>query len=114
MNTKLYYVENWLELAKKANWSVTKLAKLCDVSSRTLERYFFKTNGKTPKAWLSEQRQHKAMEFLRDGTPVKQTAAVLNYKYANHLSRDFKRYWGYCPTKTNSSGLDTKKLRVLV
>lgn len=113
VNTKLNHVQDWLELAHNANWSVGKLAKSCGVSVRTLEGHFLRTNGKTPKVWLSEQRQRIAMELLRNGASVKQTAARLNYKYANHFSREFKNHWGHCPTQINLSNSETK-LRVLV
>ncbi|MGD0207344.1 MAG: helix-turn-helix transcriptional regulator [Verrucomicrobiota bacterium] len=98
MNTRLNYVEDWLLLARKANWSVTKLADLCNVSVRTMERHFLKTTGKTPKVWLAEQRLKRARELLSEGSSVKETAFQLGYKYPHHFSRGFKGYWGYCPT----------------
>lgn len=113
MNSKLNQTQDWLEVAIKANWSVAKVAKLCGVSVRSLELYFLKTKGKTPRTWLSEQRQIKGIELLRKGTSVKETAADLNYKYAQHFSRDFKRMLGYCPTQINRSKT-TVPFRILV
>jgi transcriptional regulator GlxA family with amidase domain len=46
MNTKLNHVQDWLKLAKQANWSVSKLAKLCQVSTNTLRRHFLASMGK--------------------------------------------------------------------
>lgn len=97
MNTRLNYVHNWLELAQEANWSAAGLAKMCDVSVRTLERYFLKNMSQTPKAWLAEQRQHRAVELLRKGSSVKETAASLGYKQATNFTRKFKNHWGSCP-----------------
>jgi transcriptional regulator GlxA family with amidase domain len=100
MNTKLRlkHIQNWPELAREAKWSVSALAKKCGVSVRTLERFYLKEIGKCPKAWLSEQRQRRAIELLRGGSSVKETAAYLGYKHATHFSREFKEHRGHSPT----------------
>jgi AraC-like DNA-binding protein len=103
MNTKLNHIQNWPELARVANWCANTLAKNCSVSLRTLERYFLKEMGKCPKAWLSEQRQQRAIKLLQDGSSVKETAGRLDYKHPHHLSRDFKEHWGNCPTNKTIS-----------
>jgi len=99
MNTKLNTIQNWPERANHANWSVSGLSKLCGVSRRTLERYFLKHIGKSPKAWLAEQRQQQAIELLQEGNTVKETANCLQYKHPSHLTNGFKKYWGHCPTE---------------
>ena len=97
MNTKLHYIENWLELAQRANWSVANVAELCVVSIKTLERYFIREKGKTPKAWLAEQRQYQALELLRNGFSVKETAMQMGYSHATQFSREFHKFWGSSP-----------------
>lgn len=99
MNTKLKHVQNLPELARQANWSAAQLAKMCGVSRRTLARSFKKQFAKSPKIWITEQRQKQAVKLLRDGFCVKETAAELGYNCAHNFSRDFKKHWGYCPTK---------------
>jgi AraC-like DNA-binding protein len=103
MNTRLNQKPNWPELARQANGSVAKLAKLCGVSVRTLERYFLKNMGKKPKTWLVEQRQKQAIQLLRNGASVKVTASLLGYRFAHHFSREFRNYWGCCPTTQRAS-----------
>jgi len=98
MNSKLNYIQNWPELAKQANWSASKLAKICGVSMSTLERYFLKRMGKSPKGWLSGQRQQQAAAILQEGVTVKETAYYLGYKHPSHLTNEFKKHWGNCPT----------------
>jgi AraC-like DNA-binding protein len=93
MNTKLKYTQNWVEVAREANWS----AKRCNVSVRTLERYFLKQKGKTPKAWLAETRRQLAVELLRKGTSVKETASLAGYRHASTFAREFKKSTGQCP-----------------
>jgi len=99
MNTQLNYINNWPERAKDANWSASTLAKKCDVSLRTLQRYFLSSMNKSPREWLVEQRQIQASELLRQGLSVKQVASKLGFRYPHHLSREFKKYWGHCPVK---------------
>jgi transcriptional regulator GlxA family with amidase domain len=99
MNTRLHYIQNWPELAQEANWSAAVLAKKCGVSVRTLERHFLKQFSKTPKAWLAEQRQRKAVELLHDNSSVKETAMCLGYKHATNFTRKFKDHWGGCPVQ---------------
>jgi transcriptional regulator GlxA family with amidase domain len=98
MNTKLNHLQNWPELAQKTKWSVTALAKLCGVSVRTLERHFLIEIGKTPKAWLIDQRQKQAGELLFDGKTIKEISGQLGYKHATNFSRKFKNDWGVCPS----------------
>jgi transcriptional regulator GlxA family with amidase domain len=104
MNTKVNHIQNWPELALQAKWSASALAKKCNVSLRTLERHFVKHMGKSPKKWLSEQRQLRAVELLQDGNSVKETAGYLGYKHATHFSREFKDHWAYLPTQAKGFG----------
>jgi AraC-like DNA-binding protein len=52
-----------------------------------------------------------ANQLLREGASVKETAAKIGYKYPNHFSRQFKKYWGHSPMQTARFGTT---LRVLV
>lgn len=98
MNTRLKHIENWEELAQEANWSVDRLAKQNGVSVRALERYFKGYMGKSPKKWLNDCRQQRAIKLLRAGYSVKEAAVLLNYKHPSHLTNEFKKHWGHCPT----------------
>jgi len=113
MNSKLHHIQNWEELAQQAQWSVFKLAKLCGVSTKTLERHFICCFGETPKAWLSQKRQHLAITLLRSGKTVKETANILDYKRPEHFSKDFKKYMGDYPTHIDFSSHKLPNCRVL-
>jgi transcriptional regulator GlxA family with amidase domain len=99
MNTRLNHIQNWPELARKANWSAAVLAKKCDVSVRTLHRHFLKQMGKNTKAWLAEQRQGHALELLCHGSSIKATASCLGYKHPTNFTRNYKHQWGICPSQ---------------
>lgn len=96
-NTRLQRIQNWLELAELAKWSVTALAKLCGVSVRTLQRHFLEMMHKSPQAWFTEQRQKRAIESLNAGRLVKEAAAEIGYQHPQHFSREFKKQWGHSP-----------------
>jgi len=96
---QLLQIQNWPERARAAKWCASTLAKHCGVSLRTLERHFLKEMGKHPKAWLSEQRQQQALELVRDGSSIKETAGLLDYKHSTHFSRAYKGQWGCSPTE---------------
>ena len=98
MSRRLQHIQNWPELARQANWSVAALAKSCGISKDTLRRHFLQHFGKSPGAWLAEQRQNEAIRLLRDGSSIKETAACLGYKQQTNFTRKFKEFWGTPPS----------------
>ena len=104
MYTHLHQITNWPKLAEEAKWHTGKLVKECKVSLRTLERFFLKKFGKTPKRWLTEQRQIWAAKRLQDGLWPKEAAADAGYVKHTQFSREFKGYWGFTPSEYVSGG----------
>jgi AraC-like DNA-binding protein len=90
LNIHSYNNQDWLAIAKKANWSVVGIATNTGISVRTLERHFLKTLGKTPRKWLTEQRLQQANELIIEGASVKQAAYSLGYRHATNLTRILK------------------------
>ena|SRR5215469_7549124 len=103
MKIRLRNIENWDELADQAKWSVARLAKQCGVSPRTIERYFLEHKRKSPKVWLNEKRQQNAVELLRKGYSVKETADRLRYRWESTFSREFTKYWGFSPVRAKDA-----------
>lgn len=98
MNSRLRYIENWEELAKRANWSVTRLAQLSGVSRKTLLKYFTTEKGMHPKKWLADRRQSIGLHLLRNGYSVKEVATAVGYKNPSSFSREFKNQRGVYPS----------------
>jgi len=111
MNQPLRLILDWHERARQASWSAAALAKLCGVSGDALRRYFLIQYGRTPKDWLAEQRQQRAIELLHDGSSIKETAASLGYKQQTNFTRKFKKYWGTCPSLPPSGNTASIQLR---
>jgi AraC-like DNA-binding protein len=97
MNSRLDRIKDWPALAKVARYSVTAIARHCDVSPRQLERYFHIRMEKSPHHWLHELRMKRAIELICDGTPFKQIAQELCYKDTAYFAHDFKVYAGVTP-----------------
>jgi len=111
MNTKLNHIQDWAGAAKQSNWSVTKLADCCGVSSRTLERHFLKWTGKTAKQWLIEQRHTEAAKLIRQGLSVKEVAQQSGYRHASSFSREFNRYIRNYTAATITSSFNSPEQR---
>ena len=99
MNTKLKHVQDWPERARQAKWSASALVKLSGVCVRTLHRYFLKKMGVNTKIWLAEQRQRHGLKLMTKTSSIKLVAGQLGYKCPETFSREFKRYWGKCPSE---------------
>ena len=82
----------------KAGYRPGDLAKLCQISLRTLERHFQKNYGVTVSQWMRELRLGKAYETLGQGKSVKETAYDHGYKQVSHFSREFKNHFGVSPS----------------
>jgi transcriptional regulator GlxA family with amidase domain len=112
MNSRLHQIQNWAELARQANWSVAALAKKCGVTVRTLHRHFHDKLGRNTKGWLAEQRQRQALELLCLGSSVKETASSLGYKQPTNFTREYKKYWGFCPSVKQSNAIASRTANV--
>ena len=88
----------WEGLAQAAEFRIGKLAKLCEVSIRTLQRHFRKHYNLTLSEWLREKRLQQARVMLMNADCIKTVAFDLGYKQPSHFTRDFKQRFGVPPT----------------
>ena len=70
-----------MSLAGQSNYQPLKMARLCRVSLRQLERMFKVESGCTPRQWLRVQRLNKALLLLRKAqseyiSKLQQTAKI--------------------------------------
>jgi len=98
LNSRLIEVMDWPELAQATNYSAALLSQRCQISTRQLERFFLENVGESPHHWLCQQRQKRAVELLRAGCSVKETALSLGYRTLAHISNEFKRWHGFPPS----------------
>jgi len=91
--------DQWFELAQRARYRSVTLASLLSISPRQLHRYTRKVFGRSPQAWLDEQRLWMAAGLLRRWRSVKVVAYELGFKQVSHFSREFKLRFGISPAR---------------
>jgi AraC-like DNA-binding protein len=89
-------------VSTSADWAATGGGEDCAVSVRTLERFSLPAFGDTPRRWLRVLRMQRAVELLRDGSNVSETAFCLGYEDPSHFSREFKKGYGFAPKESPS------------
>jgi AraC-like DNA-binding protein len=86
-----------MSLANQSNYQPVKMARLCQVSLRHLERRFKLESGCTPREWLKIQRLNNALLMLQKAQSVKQVAYELSYPQIPQFCREFKMRFGITP-----------------
>jgi AraC-like DNA-binding protein len=103
--------EQWMRLARTADFKATRLAGVAGVSPRTLQRHFKAEYGITVSEWLKRVRLREASERIQAGDRVKAVAMDLGYKQLSHFSREFKRAYGLPPTRVLSTAHKAQNTR---
>ena len=103
MNLKLQRITDWPEQAHDAKYYVKTLAKRCDVSTRTLERFIKLKFAASPHDWMIDLRMRRAAELLPETACIKDTSNKLGYSKQSNFSRDFKKHYGHAPSQPQSS-----------
>jgi AraC-like DNA-binding protein len=78
------------------------IARLCDylaVAPATLHREFVLQTGLSPADFYHKLKMRTALDLLREGFSIKETAATLGYRCFNDFSRAVHRYYGHPPSK---------------
>jgi AraC-like DNA-binding protein len=88
---------DWETIAKKATYKPAKMALLCDMSERQLQRIFKKSFGCTPRVWLRNLQCRTAKDLIAQGYSTKAAAAELSFATEAHFCREFKKLFGASP-----------------
>ncbi|MGZ8940068.1 MAG: helix-turn-helix domain-containing protein [Limisphaerales bacterium] len=95
---------DWQSLAISAQFKPGRIATLCGVSARTVQRHFRRSYGCTLGEWLRTYRLEIAYKKMAGGETIKCVAMDLGYKQLSHFSRDFKRQYGCAPRFLDRNG----------
>jgi AraC-like DNA-binding protein/tetratricopeptide (TPR) repeat protein len=85
------------------DWSVTELADVAGVSSRTLQRQFRVFLGKAPRTTLRDVRFETARRELLQGLPdakVTDVALRCGFPHGGRFSVEYRRRYGETPSRT--------------
>jgi AraC-like DNA-binding protein len=88
---------DWYDVARHAGFQPSRMASICQLSLRQLERYFEKYLNATPRTWVREARCRRAVKLLVKGYSNKAVVAELNFASEPQLCRDFKKVFGDSP-----------------
>lgn len=90
-------VKDYLHAHYAEEITLTKLAQLTGLSRYHLVRVFRDTTGVPPHAYLRQLRVERAKCALGEGRSIAQVALAMGFADQSHLTRWFKRFWGYTP-----------------
>ena len=86
-------------LAKSADFKPAKMACLCGISERHLQRVFKEQFGSTPGKCLRALQCNLAQALIIEGYSNKAVAAELSFSTDAHFCREFKKCFGVPPQK---------------
>jgi AraC-like DNA-binding protein len=97
---------SWEYLAREAEFKPARLALLCGVSERHLQRVFKARLGTSPRKWLRKLQCSIAKTLVSQGYSSKAAAAESFFSTEAHFCREFKRIFGV-PPQTFAPGCGT-------
>jgi AraC-like DNA-binding protein len=84
-------------VAREADFKPARMAALCAMSERHLQRIFKKHLRCTPSHWLRDLQCRLARELISKGYSSKAAAAELKFATDAHFCREFKKIFGSSP-----------------
>jgi len=100
--TAVRKVEEYIE----ANWDkpidIEAMARIANISARSLFREFKRDRGYSPAAFVKQIRLNHAKEMLEqdDGPSIIQIAYRCGFQNPSHFAKDFKLAFGELPSET--------------
>lgn len=79
--------------------TVQQLADLCSMSAINLQKTLSRYAGVGVMEYFNRAKMQQALEYLRQGCSVKETALRLGFRDQNYFSTVFKRITGHAPSR---------------
>src|SRR5579862_6517727 len=90
-------LRRWINLALRAQFRPSSMAKLCSLSLRQMERLFAQHFNKTPSRWLRECRCRLAKQLISQGYSSRAVIAKLHFVDHAHLCHEFRKIYAMTP-----------------
>jgi transcriptional regulator GlxA family with amidase domain len=97
MSGRLLRIQNWEKLAVEAKFEPARMAALCPISLRQMQRFFVQQFAQTPSEWAGVLRGRLALKLVLRGWQNKAIAEELGYADESHFCHAFKRVYGFPP-----------------
>jgi len=99
------FVVDWMVKHAAETLSIDEIAEQCNMSRRSLERYFLETTGVSPAHFRTRCRIERAKTLLRDSAAdLVEVAERCGFYDQSHFTRVFSREAGMPPRKWRESG----------
>ncbi|RXJ88217.1 AraC family transcriptional regulator [Arcobacter sp. CECT 8985] len=85
------------------NITLDELSLNVNLSKYHFLRVFKNSIGLTPHQFILSQRLEKAKEFIAKGISLNETALNVGFSDQSHFIRNFKKVYGYVPSKLRNS-----------
>jgi AraC-like DNA-binding protein len=109
----LAHAREWERLAREADFRPARMAALCSISERQLERIFKRRLNCTPSQWLRELQCRLAKDLVAQGYTSKAAAAEMKFATDAHFCREFKKVFGTSPQTFAPNRMGYLSLEVL-
>jgi AraC-like DNA-binding protein len=90
-------MHEWEEVARQADFKAAKMASICSISERQLQRLFRQHLDCTPSHWLRTLQCRLARDLIARGATNKAVASELKFANESHFCREFKKFFGASP-----------------
>jgi AraC-like DNA-binding protein len=100
-------IKGYLQDRYAEDISLDDLSQLTHFSRFHLLRVFRQQMGVPPHTYLRQVRLRRAKQMLTQGTPIAEVAAATGFADQSHLTKWFKRLWGFTPREYSNSILYT-------
>ncbi len=90
-------MKEWEEVAREADFNPGRMAALCSISERQLQRLFQQHLRCTPSRWLRNLQCRLAKQLIAKGYSNKAVATELKFSSQSHFCREFKKVFGMSP-----------------
>ncbi len=98
--SKIQAALQWIHREYPEPLNAPKIAEALGMSVSSFHHSFKQITGSSPLQYLKAVRLHKARLYIKyDGLGAAVTAAKVGYESPSQFSRDFKRFFGYPPTR---------------
>jgi AraC-like DNA-binding protein len=109
MSARKLRIDDWDQLAREAEFCPRRLAGICGMSLRTLQRLCEQHFEKTPSELIRELRCRRALELVSQGYSNKEVAVMLKFASPTHFCHEFKKVYSRSP-KAQASHLPRREL----
>ena len=99
-------IKNYIEAHFAENISIDELTEITQLSRFHMIRVFKESVGIPPHAYLRQVRIQQAKSMFFSGKSIVDIAAETGFADQSHLTRWFKRLWGFTPGQYSNSVQD--------